>query len=275
MLKNFLMTLKRYKVAGVLNVLGLTFAFVAFYIIAAQVWYSVTHNRPLKDSDRVYMISALWDGTLGGEDEQWSESSPTPISLESVQAHPEAVAFTHFKSYASPQRIWSKKEQGDFQKLALGTYNISISGLEVFGFEIVAGDASRMAEPNTIVVSESAAQIAQVEIGDQLYYEGGQMNNNMVPEKPCTVVAIFKDFPKNTFLYNHHIFKNDNCKDGKGNNNWNYNHYVKFEDGADVEAFQKIWMDKYAAWYMEQLKVWMEEDLYEKKAKRCVIEDKD
>ena len=38
MLKNFLMTLKRYKVAGVLNVLGLALAFVAFYIIAAQVW---------------------------------------------------------------------------------------------------------------------------------------------------------------------------------------------------------------------------------------------
>ena len=45
------MTLKRYKVAGVLNVLGLILAFVAFYIIAAQVWYSVTYNRPLKDSD--------------------------------------------------------------------------------------------------------------------------------------------------------------------------------------------------------------------------------
>ena len=36
--KNFLMTLKRYKVASLLNVLGLTLAFVAFYIIASQVW---------------------------------------------------------------------------------------------------------------------------------------------------------------------------------------------------------------------------------------------
>ena len=250
------MTLRRYKVAGVLNILGLTMAFVAFYIIAAQVWYSVTYNRPLEDADQVYMISALWDGTLGGEDEQWSESSPTPISLESVQAHPEAVAFTHFKSYASPQRIWSKKEQGDFQKLALGTYNISISGLEVFGFEIVAGDASRMAEPNTIVVSESAAQIAQVGIGDQLYYEGGQMNNNMVPEKPCTVVAIFKNFPKNTFLYDHHIFRDDHCTDGTENNNWNYSNFVKFKKGADTELFRKIWMDKYAAWQLQEAEKW-------------------
>ena len=45
--KNFLMTLKRYKVASLLNVLGLTLAFVAFYIIASQVWYTLTYNSTL------------------------------------------------------------------------------------------------------------------------------------------------------------------------------------------------------------------------------------
>ena len=37
--KNFLMTLRRYKVASLLNIVGLTLAFVAFYIIFSQVWY--------------------------------------------------------------------------------------------------------------------------------------------------------------------------------------------------------------------------------------------
>ena len=40
MIKNFLQTLRRYKVASVLNIMGLTLAFVAFYVIASQVWYS-------------------------------------------------------------------------------------------------------------------------------------------------------------------------------------------------------------------------------------------
>ena len=70
MIKNFIMTLKRYKVASVLNIVGLTLAFVAFYVIASQVWYSATYNRPIEDSDRVYMISALWGGTLGQGDEE-------------------------------------------------------------------------------------------------------------------------------------------------------------------------------------------------------------
>ena len=54
--KNFLMTLKRYKVASLLNVAGFTLAFVAFYVIASQVYYSLTYNRPLKDSDRTYLL---------------------------------------------------------------------------------------------------------------------------------------------------------------------------------------------------------------------------
>ena len=64
--KNFLMTLKRYKVASLLNVLGLTLAFVAFYIIASQVWYTLTYNSTLKDADRTYLITTkVWRDKIG------------------------------------------------------------------------------------------------------------------------------------------------------------------------------------------------------------------
>ena len=125
MIKNFLMTLRRYKVAGVLNIVGLTMAFVAFYVIASQVWYSVTYNRPLKDSDRVYLISALWGSSLGEENAEWSANCPHPVTIETVEMHPQAVASTHFRSYAFPARIWNKRGEGDFQKLNLGSYDVA------------------------------------------------------------------------------------------------------------------------------------------------------
>ena len=53
-LKNFLMTRKRYKGASLLNVVGLTLAFVAFYIIASQVWFSVTYNHSLANAVRTF-----------------------------------------------------------------------------------------------------------------------------------------------------------------------------------------------------------------------------
>ncbi|MBO7330314.1 MAG: hypothetical protein J6U52_00795, partial [Alistipes sp.] len=56
--QNFLTTLKRYKTASVLNIAGLTIAFIAFYILMAQVHYGFTFNRPIPNSDRVYISIA-------------------------------------------------------------------------------------------------------------------------------------------------------------------------------------------------------------------------
>lgn len=41
---NFLTTLKCYKTTSILNIAGLTIAFIAFYIIMAQVHYEFTYN---------------------------------------------------------------------------------------------------------------------------------------------------------------------------------------------------------------------------------------
>ncbi|MBQ2242802.1 MAG: ABC transporter permease [Bacteroidales bacterium] len=261
------MTLKRYKIASVLNIIGLTLAFVAFYVIASQVWYSATYNRPLKDSDRVYMVSALWGRNMETDNEEWSSHSPSPVTFESIEAFPQAEVGTHFREFAQPYRVWGKRGQGDFQKYNIGSYDMSPEGLEVFGFDIIAGDATKIKEPNTVVISESAAQRIGVGVGEHIYFEGGEWNSNMRPELPQTVVAIFKDFPKNSFLYDHLIFRNDNRKDGNGNNNWNYSHFIKFEKGADIEVYKKIWMDKYAQWLLGMVEEWKaeypDEEVYE------------
>ena len=43
--RNFLTTLRRYKVSSLLNVIGLTLAFTAFYVIMTQVWWELGYNR--------------------------------------------------------------------------------------------------------------------------------------------------------------------------------------------------------------------------------------
>ena len=77
-LKNFIMTLRRYKIASLLNIAGLALALVAFYIIMAQVHYSMTFNDSIKDCERVYMISP-YSELFGG----WQEAIPNPIPAKS------------------------------------------------------------------------------------------------------------------------------------------------------------------------------------------------
>lgn len=53
--RNFLTTLRRYKTASVLNIVGLTLAFMALYILISQVIYGVRYNRSIDDYERIYL----------------------------------------------------------------------------------------------------------------------------------------------------------------------------------------------------------------------------
>ena len=103
------------------------------------------------------MLSALWGAHAGDGNERWSSTAPSPVTFASIEEFPQAEVGTHFREFRQPHRVWGKRGNGDFQKFNIGSYDMAPEGVEVFGFEIVAGDASKIKEPNTVVISESAA----------------------------------------------------------------------------------------------------------------------
>ena len=52
-LHNFLTTLRRYKASSLLNIVGLTLAFTAFYVILVQVRWELTFNRAIPEAERI------------------------------------------------------------------------------------------------------------------------------------------------------------------------------------------------------------------------------
>ena len=267
--KNFLMTLRRYKVASLLNVLGLTLAFVAFYIIASQVYYSISYNSPIEDSDRIYLVSAEWGSSIMDDaEETWSLNCPQPISYETKELCPDVELMASMRPSADIERVWVKRDNYNFDKFDIGVHLGNADIVELFNFEAVAGDLSRVAEPNTVVVAESAAEQMGIGVGDDIWLEGGQWHNDGKPTEPQQVVAIYKDFPKNSFLHHRKIFQNDNLAQGQTNNNWNYSCFVRLKEGADTEAFCRIWSDQYAKWFLAMVEEFKreypeEEDFFE------------
>jgi len=258
--KNFLMTLKRYKVASLLNVLGLTLAFVAFYIIASQVYYSISYNRPIEDSDRIYLVSAEWGSSrMGDAEESWSLNCPQPISYETKELCPDVELMASMRPSADHQRVWVKRDNYNFDKFNIGVHLGNANVVELFNFEAVAGDLSRVIEPNTVIVAESAAKQMGIGVGDDIWLEGGQWHNDGKPSEPQQVVAIYKDFPKNSFLHHRKIFQNDNLAQGQTNNNWNYSCFVRLKEGADIDAFCRIWSEQYAKWFLGELQEFLKE----------------
>ena len=49
--------LKIFKGSGILNLLGMTVAFAALYILLVQVHYDLGYNKKLKDVERLYIMA--------------------------------------------------------------------------------------------------------------------------------------------------------------------------------------------------------------------------
>ena len=65
-LRNFFSVLRRFKTASILNVLGLSIAFVAFMLIMMQVNYDYTFDRSLRDADAIFRLDVV-QGTEGSQ----------------------------------------------------------------------------------------------------------------------------------------------------------------------------------------------------------------
>lgn len=252
-LKNFLMTLKRYKMASFLNIAGLTIAFAAFYVIASQVVYSLTYNHSLKDSNRTYYVAALqkWN-------DEWSLNCPNPLCYEVADIMPEVEAMASMKPYYFPDKVYAKVNGHDFEKFPYGITNCNFSITDVFDFKILSGNIQDFNVPNAVIISESAAKMMNVEVGSLIYTEGGERMDSGIPENSFSVVAIFEDFDDNTSLSSRPIFLNDERKDGMTNNNWNYRVIVRLSDESSEEKFVDLWQKRYAEWYFNQTREYVE-----------------
>lgn len=256
-LSNFFTTLRRYKTASVLNVIGLTFAFVAFYVIASQVWYTITYNDSLRETDRTYLISP----NIGdNEDICWSPNSPGALAYEAMDMFPDAEEVASIAPYPFINRVWVKENDYHFEPYEEYVYQGTANVPDFFGFECLGGDFFEIKEPNTVALSRSVADKLGVAVGDVIWFEGGRRYDDGKPTHPQTVVAIYKDMPKNSIFEHWSIIQNDEKVYTTENNNWNYCNYVRFRKGADINGYIEIFRQCYAEWFLGMVQEWIEED---------------
>ena len=257
--KNFLMTLKRYKVASLLNVLGLTLAFVAFYIIASQVWFTITYNHSFPNADRTYLISPDFGGGNDGE-VKWSTNSPGNLAYTAAEQFPDAEEVASTMPYPRISRIWIKRNEYTMEPFNEYVYQGTANVPTFFGFECLAGDFSQLKEPNTVAMARSKSEKLGVGVGDVIYFEGGKYNDDGKPTVQQTIVAIYEDMPKNSMFSHWGIMQNDEGVYTEGNNNWNYSNFVRMREGADLDTYIEIFKKGYADWFLGMVQEWIAED---------------
>jgi len=228
--------------SSILNILGLTAAFAALYIILVQVHHDLTYNKALKDSDQIYCMM------VGDQFADYGASSwlNRPISEAVIAASPdvETGGCAHFYKDCTNGNIFIDDERQMKVKIA----SFSSGGKDVFGIELVAGSWDDWINPITYAVSESMARKLGLEVGDVVKLQISSWRG--IAMEDAIIVAVYKDMPANTDCATFDMF----CPVGNRSLNnwseWGFHYFVKLREGADPKAFEEsskpamkdIWM---------------------------------
>ena len=161
---NFLTTLRRYKVSSLLNVIGLTLAFTAFYVILVQVRWELTFNRDIPDAGRICLVAPRsWFDETG-----YSICSPRPDGEQLIARSPEIEAGGCIRPWRWDQPVWVKRH-GEFHRFRMSLNTVSTGFLTTVGMRAVEGDLGALTQPNSVALSRSQAARLDVHAGDLLW----------------------------------------------------------------------------------------------------------
>jgi len=232
--RNFLTTLRRYKVSSLLNVIGLTLAFTAFYVIMTQVWWELGYNRSLHDVEHIYLV----------ENEDWYEpgkwsswlNRPVPERVIASTAGVE-VGGCMWGGFGSGTCWTSNEPSFGYNKFSASCGSVSLPFLDVFAFRSVEGDVHDLGKPKSVIVSREAAERMRVGVGSLIWVDTDEPQ----PDGAMEVVAVFEDFPDNSLLGECEVVKNLGETNLYTTSEWSFNYFVKFRPGADPDEFARQW----------------------------------
>ena len=232
--RNFLTTLRRYKISSLLNVIGLTLAFTAFYVIMTQVWWELGYNRSLHEADRIYLV----------ENEDWYEpgkwsswlNRPVPERVIASTAGVE-VGGCMWGGFGSGTCWTSNEPSFGYNKFSASCGSVSLPFLDVFAFRSVEGDVHDLGKPKSVIVSREAAERMRVGVGSLIWVDTAEPQ----PDGAMEVVAVFEDFPDNSLLGECEVVKNLGETNLYTTSEWSFNYFVKFRPGADPDEFARQW----------------------------------
>ena len=233
-LRNFLTTLRRYKASSLLNIVGLTLAFTACYIILVQVRWEMTYNRTLRDSERIYLIETT-DWYEPGAWQSWINRPLSERLISSTSAiEAGGCSWSGFGPTVVLRENASKMGYDRFN-----TYSgfISLSLLDVFDFKPVAGDVHDLKRAQSVIISRSTAEQLGVGIGDMIWCDTEQPS----AENAYEVVAVFEDFPQNSLLADCKMAMDLGDRSLDEPSEWSYNYFVRLQPGTDPGAVADGW----------------------------------
>lgn len=215
--------------AGVLNIIGLSASIVALYIISVQVWHDFTFNKGFKDSDKIYMMtmpSPFEDGKL-------CNGLPRPL-CETVISSVPSVRLGGTAAIRSLQATIKMTDGSEIRENNVCYSLFSAGALDVFGVEMLSGNKADFITHGDAIITESASKRLGLTVGDS--FSG---NLHVSGENDYSIVAICKDFPKNSDFEGLDLIANVGEMDRDNVTCWAYTYFVILNSDRDIEGFKE------------------------------------
>ncbi|GAA4410483.1 ABC transporter permease [Nibrella viscosa] len=237
MLKNYLTialrNLRKHKGFTFINVFGLAVGLACCLLITLYIVDELSFDRYNTKADRIYRINT--DIVFGGNDMRFAVS-PDPLGPTLKKDYPQVENYVRFHDRGT----WLVKRSGQPHNLREDKIVFADSTLfDVFTLPFIAGDPKRaLAEPNTVVISESAARrhfANRNPIGQTLVFNDTQVYK---------VTGVMQDMPENSHFRTDFFVTmlNDNYQWGQWLSN-NHHTYILLKPGIDPNAFEKNFTD--------------------------------
>ena len=239
-IKNFITLLRRYTTSSLLNVVGMSVAFAAIYLIMVQVRYDLSFNRVIPNSENIYRLELPDWYEEGRWVEYWNRQTPDELCY----SIPEIEAAGTIITYPVPEEYlpydYSIKRNQTIDNIRIKLSQAEREGLEVFPFEFVEGGLEDFVSEGDFIISEEVAKKFDLKVGDVL-----NLGRGLATDQTHRIVGIFRNFPKPSNIAVCEGWSCMESQDETPNSNWGYSFYIRLKDGMSPDEVTEKMISQY------------------------------
>lgn len=216
---------RRYRLATLLNLLGLGVAVATFYLFMTQVIYNRTYNHNIHNYEHMYRLEIY--GNFG---DVWGANVCRPF-VTILKDIPQIKNVTYISPYVNETDV----KVGN-RTITVPSINMGKPGIEFFTGKLLSGSSKTCGEGYNVIVNRSTAEKmfgTPNAAGKTFEGENGDGSKTTV-----TVVGVSEDMPDNCTLPNGvYICENESVMNDWSE--WSFNVYMLLDDGANPKKVER------------------------------------
>jgi len=217
---NFLRAAQRFRMAMILNILGLSIAFAAFIVIMIQLFHDLSFDKFHIDSDKIFRVEFTRETST-------SAILSRPLAEHFFESSPHIIAggITTYREFDSYFHI---EKNGELHFYKENSITVTPGFFNVFTFDFVEGSNVENLAPGSIFIPLSLSRKLfdrEPAVGKQIFHNlwGGQ-----------TIVAVYRDFPLNSIVKNNIYYAMQDFENRYSWNNYDYYAYIRLNEVSNA-----------------------------------------